>query len=205
MCKFNNKLFTSYLIWWNLFALLADTCNGGPVDFLLFDDYDETGSPLAGPDYDLNYDQRQNGTGNFRLSIDGVVIGMPSSAMTSDMMGTLAQNYILGLVKAANKGDGSNTESASTDTNANDRPYEFETTSFEPEGAEQTEAIAVDEATFEESSKTLPLVKNQRVVQIRSPATPTNSNSVSTVPKKAFAQRRGPNNNGKNTPRRRNK
>lgn len=35
-------------------------------------------------DFDLHYDQRQNGTHNYHISIDGVVIALPSSIGGSD-------------------------------------------------------------------------------------------------------------------------
>lgn len=85
MCKFNNNLFAIYVLTFGLVITLIQSANGNPIDFLLFDDYDEEPAGQA-QDYDLHYDQRQNGTGNFRLHIDGVVIGVPSSGGASDMV-----------------------------------------------------------------------------------------------------------------------
>lgn len=85
MCKFNNNLFAIYVLAFGLIITLIQSTNASPVDFLLFDDYDEEPTGPA-QDYDLHYDQRQNGTGNFRLHIDGVVIGVPSSGSASDMV-----------------------------------------------------------------------------------------------------------------------
>lgn len=221
MCKFNNRLFTIHVIWLNLIILFTASCNCGPIDFLLFDDYDEEGSSAAaGQDYDLSYDQRQNGTGNFRLNIDGVVIGVPSAGMASEMVGTLAQNYILGLVKAneASEDDDSNDVA---DEGGNDRPYEFETTSNGAQLAEQNEVkpVGANSVASNYFSKPVAIINSQQIVQIR-PTTPhannVNSESIGSdntpstaepdyAAKNTYAHHRGANKKGKNTPRRRNK
>lgn len=69
-----------------------------PFDLLLLDDLiDDDGG--VKDDYDLHYDQRQNGTENIRLRVDGVVIALPSSSssQSGSTVGNLASNYLLGL------------------------------------------------------------------------------------------------------------
>ncbi|XP_037052296.1 uncharacterized protein LOC119085885 [Bradysia coprophila] len=115
MCKFNQFL--------ALFVCCAQLVQIGvtsPLGTLLFDDYTDE---QADSDYDLHYDERQNGTENYRLNIDGVVIALPgpsSNAMSS--VGLLASNYLLEL--AAGNG-GANDEGL--DEVENDyHPYDFE-------------------------------------------------------------------------------
>lgn len=80
MCKFTNKLFAISV----LLLISTHLSCGSPLG-LLFDyiddssGYDDTNTG----DYELRYDQRQNGTENLRLNVDGVLIAIPSSAASS--------------------------------------------------------------------------------------------------------------------------
>lgn len=72
---------------------------------MLFDDLiDEPGNEQ---DHDLTYDQRQNGTENIRLNVDGVIIAFPSSSSSqaSSAAGNLAANYLLQLAAGADDDD----------------------------------------------------------------------------------------------------
>jgi len=120
MCKFNQLIV--------LFICCAQLIEIGvtsPLGTLLFDDYvDEQ----PDGDYDLHYDERQNGTENYRLNIKGVVIALPgasSNAMNS--IGLLASNYLLELAEAAAASEGSNGENLDDDSGeTDDTPYDFE-------------------------------------------------------------------------------
>lgn len=103
MCKFNQNLF---IIWCSIWlVLLFRAYNASPLDFMLFDDLiDEPGNEQ---DHDLTYDQRQNGTENIRLNVDGVIIAFPSSSSSqaSSAAGNLAANYLLQLAAGADDDD----------------------------------------------------------------------------------------------------
>lgn len=66
---------------------------------MLLDDIIDDESPSNGADHDLTYDQRQNGTENIRLRVDGVIIAFPSSSSSqaSSAAGNIATNYLLQL------------------------------------------------------------------------------------------------------------
>lgn len=104
MCKFNQNLF---IVWCSIWLVLVKVYNAYPVDFMLLDELiDEPGNE---PDHDLTYDQRQNGTENIRLHIDGVIVALPSSSsnQASSSVGNLAANYLLQLAAGADDDDDS--------------------------------------------------------------------------------------------------
>lgn len=119
MCKFNQFL-ALFVCCAQLFPISVTS----PLGTLLFDDYADE---QTDGDYDLHYDERQNGTENYRLNINGVVIAIPgasSSAMST--IGSLASNYLLELAEAAAAAnDGSNDEGVD-DVEGDDHPYDFE-------------------------------------------------------------------------------
>lgn len=80
MCRFANKLFAISV----LLLISTHLSYGSPLG-LLFDYIDDSSSYDATNkgDSELRYDQRQNGTENVRLNIDGVLIAIPSSAASS--------------------------------------------------------------------------------------------------------------------------
>lgn len=90
MCKFHNNLFLVSIVW----CVLVIVINASPIDFLLDEIYEERDSNLQ--DSELRYDQRQNGTENIRLNVDGVVIAylMGDSSAASNA-GSLASDYLL--------------------------------------------------------------------------------------------------------------
>lgn len=118
MCKFNQ--FLALFVCW---AQLIQISVTSPLGTLLFDDYVD--EQIDG-DYDLHYDERQNGTENYRLNINGVVIAVPgpsSNAMSS--IGLLASNYLLELAEAAAAHEESNDQGVD-DVETDDNPYDFE-------------------------------------------------------------------------------
>lgn len=82
MCKFTNKLFAISVV-----LLIATRSTSGSPFGSLFDYLDDNNGPVYDDvnrgDYDLRYDQRQNGTENVRLNVDGVLIAIPSSSSSS--------------------------------------------------------------------------------------------------------------------------
>lgn len=134
MCKFNQFL--------ALFVCCAQLIQIGVTSPLsIFDDYvDEQ----ADSDYDLHYDERQNGTENYRLNINGVVIAVPgasSNAMSS--IGLLASNYLLELAEAAANNEESNDQGVDDDDDDvesdDDHPYDFEIPASSQENADKNE------------------------------------------------------------------
>lgn len=85
--------------------MLMKTYNTSPLDFMLLDELIDEQANV--PDHDLSYDQRQNGTENIRLRIDGVIIALPSSSsgQTGSAAGNLAANYLLQLAAGAEDDD----------------------------------------------------------------------------------------------------
>lgn len=194
-----------------LFAVCADA---SPIDYLLFDDFDdeESQDPSQDQDYDLHYDQRQNGTGNIRLNIEGIVIGMPSSASSSagSMMGSLASNYLLDLVAAQQEDEDSDEDNDKYDYDEDkDKPYEFEnisnaTSTGAPNKGNETGNVANGEVF-----KPVAVINSQQIVEIK-PTTTTSTEKPSTDEtvyerKNLHTGRRGVSKKGKNAPRRRNK
>lgn len=76
MCKFSNKLFAISV----LLSLATHSTYGASL-------FEYIDAGLSGEnnkaDYDLTYDQRQNGSENLRLNIDGVLIAVPASSASS--------------------------------------------------------------------------------------------------------------------------
>ncbi|XP_058454779.1 uncharacterized protein LOC131432487 [Malaya genurostris] len=87
MCKYTNGLF-----WITVF--IAITLVGGSPVLTYDDDYDS-----AEDDYDVVFDQRQNGTENVRVSVDGIVIAVPAPPAQSDIS-TLAGAAFLEVLNA---------------------------------------------------------------------------------------------------------
>lgn len=105
MCKFNQNLF---LITICGFAIIK-TFSASPVDFSFLDDLMDGPSYEIDPNHDLRYDQRQNGTENLRLNVDGVVIAFPASTsnQATSAATNLAANYLLQLAAASDEDDDS--------------------------------------------------------------------------------------------------
>ncbi|XP_065088922.1 uncharacterized protein LOC135710331 [Ochlerotatus camptorhynchus] len=87
MCKYNSRLF-----WFALAGTLSLAC-GLPV-FSYDDDYNS-----AEDDYDVIFDQRQNGTENVRLSVDGIMIAVPAPPSQSDIS-SLAGSALLHILSS---------------------------------------------------------------------------------------------------------
>lgn len=103
MCKFNQNLFLITIFG----VALIKTFNASPVDFALLDELIDEPSNEGNLNRDLTYDQRQNGTENLRLNVDGVIIAIPSSSsnQASSAVGNLAANYLLQLAASSDDDD----------------------------------------------------------------------------------------------------
>lgn len=162
MCKFN-QFFALFICCTQLFQISVTS----PLGTLLFDDYVD--EPVG--DYDLHYDERQNGTENYRLNIKGVVIAVPgasSNAMNS--VGLLASNYLLELAEAAAANEGSTNDDSSDDAATDDHPYDFEIPSQDSSQENNEDKLENPEpvVVISADSITKPLTKpaeNESVIQ----------------------------------------
>lgn len=153
MCKFNQ-----FLVLFVCCAQFIQISVTSPLGTLLFDDYlDEQ----ADDDYDLHYDERQNGTENYRLNINGVVIAVPgasSNAMSS--VGLLASNYLLELAEAAAAAnEESNSDHGADDVSTDDHPYDFEVPSGSEENNDDKTEVPEPVVIISADSITKPLTK----------------------------------------------
>lgn len=91
MCKFNNRLFNFALI---VFAIIHISLTS-PINrklsrnsFSDYYDYDQ--------DLELNFDQRQNGSENYRVNFNGFLIALPAGDVTnnSDVLSILGETVL---------------------------------------------------------------------------------------------------------------
>lgn len=99
MCKFNQNLFLITICGFASVKMIT----ASPVDFSFLDDLMDGPSYEVDHDHDLKYDQRQNGTENLRLNVDGVIIAFPASTsnQATSAASNLAANYLLQLAAAS--------------------------------------------------------------------------------------------------------
>lgn len=93
---------------------------------MLFEEYLDGAADLpADDDYDLHYDQRQNGTENYRLNVDGVIVAVPAASENSiGSIGMLATNYLMDFAAGTtDEDDEVEEDNAGGDA---DKPYQFE-------------------------------------------------------------------------------
>lgn len=94
-----------------LMLLLAAASDASPLEALLTeylesDDGDTIRAGQPDADYDLHYDQRQTGSENYRLSLDGVMLAVPAASETTlGSLGSLATNYLMEMAAAAGETD----------------------------------------------------------------------------------------------------
>lgn len=106
MCKFNQNLFLVTICGFALIELLT----ASPVDLSFLDDImDGSSSYDINPNHDLKYDQRQNGTENLRLNLDGVIIAFPASTsnQATNAAANVAANYLLQLAATSEEDEDS--------------------------------------------------------------------------------------------------
>lgn len=105
MCKFNQNLFLITICGFAFIEILT----ASPVDLSFLDDLMDGPSYDINPNHDLKYDQRQNGTENLRLNVDGVIIAFPASTsnQATNAAANLATNYLLQLAAASEEDEDS--------------------------------------------------------------------------------------------------
>lgn len=104
-------------------AAVAQRSSGSPLEQLLTDFLDDASDsqPDFGDDYELHFDQRQNGTENYRLNVDGVLIAVPAASQNSiGSLGLLASSYLMDFAEATGNGDDDD------DDEEDDKPYRFD-------------------------------------------------------------------------------
>lgn len=81
--------------------------SASPVDFSFLDDLMDGPSYEIDQNRDLKFDQRQNGTENLRLNVDGVVIAFPASTSNhaANAAANVAANYLLQLASTSDEDD----------------------------------------------------------------------------------------------------
>lgn len=91
---------------------MAATVRATPLETLLTEFLESgAGTKLIGnaddADYDLHYDQRQHGSENYRLNVDGVMMTVPAASETTlGSLSAMATNYLLDLAAATSELDG---------------------------------------------------------------------------------------------------
>lgn len=106
MCKLNNSVLVLILL--NVFVIKV--IDSSPLAHIFNDD------EYSDEDFDLHYDERQKGTENLRLRIDGVVLGLPASSSvggSSDLFSSLAAEILA--MNNENEDDDDNEIQADTD------------------------------------------------------------------------------------------
>lgn len=93
-------------------VLMVANASASPLETLLTE-YLEAGAgtkltaDAEDADYDLHYDQRQSGSENYRLNVDGVMMTVPAaSESTLGSLSAMATNYLLDLAAATSELDG---------------------------------------------------------------------------------------------------
>lgn len=121
MCKFNQNLFTVFLLWSPIWLAIFQAIDTAPLDYLLLDDFSDD-DPINGGDYDMTFDQRQNGTENLRVRVNGVLIAFPKSVSSSagSVASSVAANYLLQLAETAEDDDNND-----NDDNENFNPEDY--------------------------------------------------------------------------------
>lgn len=117
---------------WTTLALVATiflearVVTSSPLDVLLDEFLGASDEDAAGDNEpDIHYDQRQSGTENYRLTVDGLVIAAPAASEDAiGSFGLIATNYMANLAAATSAMDEQHEEGDDGDANA--KPYDFE-------------------------------------------------------------------------------
>lgn len=143
MCKLNNSIIVLVLL--NVFVIKV--INSSPLSGIYDDDeYSEE-------NFDLHYDERQKGTENLRLRIDGVVLGIPSSmGSSSDLFSSIAAEML-----AMNENE-DDEESNEIQADTDKWPIAFEITSETSSFKPLVEVTSEKNPEIENTSEVKPLV-----------------------------------------------
>lgn len=196
MCKFNQNLFIVTILWYSTWLIAMKTVHASPIfDYLFVDDDD-----VSGGDYDMTFDQRQNGTENIRLKIDGVLLAFPSSSSSqaSSAAGNLAANYLLQLAASGDDDDdeyfnfGKN---VNAETGVTAQPVEKNTEAVRVQEQYKKKIVAKQPEHIKENSvKRVPVVKDEKVgetdiIQRTNPIV-EESSKIAVIPVKKIQSRR---------------
>lgn len=146
MCKLNNSILVLILL--NVFVI--NVINSTPLGGIFNDDeYSEE-------DFDLHYDERQKGTENLRLRIDGVVLGIPASGSSSMGSSTDLFSSLAAEILAMNENEDEDDNEILADTDKWPVAFEIpsETSSVKPLVDVSSEKVPL----IETSSEVKPLV-----------------------------------------------
>lgn len=153
-----------------------------PIDYLLSDDSNADQSNSRN-DFEMRFDQRQNGTENFRLRVDGVLIAFPSavSSSASSIASAAAADYLLELAAAVedddndtdnyfnflkNPNDASASEAASMGGNKNTQtPAKDEKLAIITKEGEMKRVVIVAENEEKESERSSDLAKQSSTLE----------------------------------------
>lgn len=169
MCKFNQNLFLISICGFAVIEMFA----AAPVDFAFLDDLMDGPSYELDRNHDLKYDQRQNGTENLRLNVDGVIIAFPASTsnQATSAATNLAANYLLQLAAASDEDDDGD-YLPFLKNNANNANNENAVTATHDKGTVAAHALKDDKNSKKKSSPKEPakVVVVKEVVEVADPA-----------------------------------
>lgn len=91
MCKFNNRLFNFALIVFPIIHISLTSPINRKLSRNSFSDYYDYDQDL-----ELNFDQRQNGSENYRVNFNGFLIALPAGDVTnnSDVLSVLGEKVL---------------------------------------------------------------------------------------------------------------
>lgn len=187
MCKFTNKLFAISV----LLLVATRSSQASPLSFL-FDYLDDSSRSGDDGNYDLTYDQRQNGTENVRLNLDGVLIAVPSSggssSSSSNSFTDIASNLLLTTLLGGDYDD------KSADITAEEGPIgsEADTKQKEPIQAEKDDEKkpqGLKDVSIEEKKGETEVVLLRTNAKVNTPAA-AGEDDEEDVPKKIHLRRR---------------
>lgn len=175
--------------------IAARSSHGTPLGFLF--DYIDDGvgyDDMSKGDYDLRYDQRQNGTENVRLNIDGVIIAVPgsssssSSPSSSSSFSNVATNFLLSTLLGSDY-DEKNADieaeegpvTVESDVADNNQPIQAEKEEVKKDEKEELKDVSVDEKKAD--AEVVLLRNNAKVSTVA-------SDDDDEVPKKIHLRRR---------------
>lgn len=143
--------------------------SASPIDSLLaglLNDDDGEDDASIDKDYDLHYDQRQNGTENYRLKIDGVLLAVPGAASEQSLasLGLLASSYLVNMAEATGGMDDDDDD----DEDKKDAPYRFELSdpNIIKNGAEDGSLLAATEENNDDGVQQADLKTDQKPIDV---------------------------------------
>lgn len=96
----------------SILSLIATKVTAHPIDSLKIADYGGVVNPADG-EYDVIIDQRQNGSQNFRIKVDGLVIAIPENYVTDESASDPPQSQFESLFLPSQQSSSASSSSAS--------------------------------------------------------------------------------------------